>query len=253
MDKIIIGALILSMGAAMAEQECKVTSDYRMSIEEDGLSMVNETGTYRINEKNQFFVDDKLIELSRQEQAWVKDYKENYNHFVQRVSTIALESADFGISIATEAMAAVVSSTDKDLQVFKARLETLKAELKDSIKKQQVWSEAHLEAVINSQFADKVEQLAEEMAEKIPQKLFSFSFWKNLATLEEKMEKFEQDVEKRSEVFEEYIEKKAEALKQVIADLDKLENQLAKSNPALSDFDIFKGCESGKMTSISFN
>ena len=251
MIKMLVGVVLMGSGLVLAQEDCKVSSHFKMDLNDQELVMSKEPLSYRIDGNNQFFVNDEQVKLSAEEQEWVKSYKDRYQQFVQRVSVIAFEATDFGIGVASEALTKVMAANDEEIQALTERMQGIKAELKTSLEGQQVWSEERIEAIFNSEFSEKIETVAEEMAEKIPQKLFSFSFWKNLATLEEKMEQFEIDIEKRAAEFEKSIEVKAEKLKLSIAELNNLEAKLAQSNIKLKDFDIFNDCEANNQKGIS--
>lgn len=207
---------------------CDASSDYGVRIAPAAVVFTRDDGTPRSVEmsKGRLRVDGVDVALSREDTLRIADYEATVRELIPQVKEIALDAVDIAFT-AVQHVARTFSDVEDmkrtSSQLADARVETTRKV--EAAFEQGVWSDREFEELVETTVGEIIPIIIGDVVGSALAIAFTGDekAAKELETRVERMEKaLESEVEKRAEA----LEDRAEALCPVVAELDRIEQQL---------------------------
>ncbi|WP_299947219.1 DUF2884 family protein [uncultured Microbulbifer sp.] len=225
---------------------CTVSLHYPVRVGPDFLEVQNTDSDYQLVHfatPNQLLVDGKSVPLNQQQQQLLQDYRRQLHRAGRETLLITLEAMDIamdGLSMAIAALAGPDHPDNLELQQFsKELLQRTEARLNREGEIYQLgYSEIgdFIDKTISEEFEPRIEQLARESATTIAWHAIKAVFTGGRSLEKQITEKTEQMLEQRSN----QIEQHAERLCASLSSIDRLEQEVHQSIPALTSYDLVR-------------
>jgi hypothetical protein len=256
---------ILSSTSLYAHDDCDIELDAGLTLNETTLEFFNDTQAvnsnkkvlYKIYNDHTLIVRGQEVDLNNQQQALVTQYSTSIRAMVPRVKTIAIEGVDLaleGVNLAFNELLGKGNNVGAELT---QELSTLRDEVTTRFTAEHgITIDENGEEILGEEFEQRIESAVEKAVMNSMGSLLIAMGQKMLLsddetgedgnTFESQMESFGERMANEMETRAEKIGQKADALCSAVVDIDRLEEQLKASIPAMKNINVISATFNGK-------
>jgi hypothetical protein len=246
---------ILPSTSLYAHDNCDIELDAGLTLNETTLEFFNDSGItdndkkvlYKIYNDQTLIVGGQEVELNDQQQVLVTQYATSIRAMVPKVRKIAIEGVDLaleGVNLAFNELLGEGNNVGAELT---QELSSLRDEVATRFTVEQgITIDENGEEILGKEFEQRIESVVEKAVMNsmgslliaMGQKMLLSDDNSDGNTFETKMESFGERMENEMEARAEKIEYKADALCLAAVDIDRLEEELKFSIPALKNINV---------------
>lgn len=252
MKRTLIAAGLVFCSGTLLANECSVSIDGQMTLENEILTITTEENDVISIESNyQLFVNGSELDLSPMEKQWVQDYYNGINDAVPQAASIAVEGVALASSAISEVFGGLLGQDSQAIERVTEKLSDIGDKVHTSFYAEDGSirvNSAHFNDgdMFGEQWSNEFETAVEEViSNSVGQLLVAigtqmmFGGDNNSEDFDQRMANFSEDFEKRIEAQAAVVEEKAEALCIQVASIDHAENKLQSNVEELTDLNIF--------------
>jgi hypothetical protein len=233
------GGLALSLAmacgtAAAKDMQCDVDSDYDLTVTDKSVIFTKQTGTPKaiVMRQGRMFIDDKWVELSKDDSQRVADYEKNVRETLPLAAQIGRDAAD----IAFTALGEVATSLSSHPDETRAALAKSRADIDKRLEHAVAANRFNGNELGNS-ITHAISEVLPLVIGDIVGGAISAAFSGDQARID-RMNNLDKEIERRIQPREKQLEVRAESLCRRMEALDDIDNALAYRLPDGSKLDL---------------
>jgi hypothetical protein len=246
---ILIG-VALDSSAAYADLDCQVALNYGLVVNKHQIRVLDESQTlYQINDAKQLMVQGEWIALNSQQSADLQELSSGIHQVVPKMILLANEGVDLAIETVEHVYSGLVGKDHKSQEKLHSSLKRVKMRVKEK------FIHASDNFYMGSGSIENVDELVDKELEEQIEQAMATSLGGILSAIgglvasdqstEDKMDEIARQLETMGEQIEQNVAPKAHSMKQKaewfcnkFKELDKVEERLRDSIPALKPYDV---------------
>lgn len=246
---------MLTSTSLYAHDDCDIELDAGFTLNETTLAFFNDRKAadshnrvlYKIYNDHTLSVGGQEIELNDQQQALVTQYSTSIREMVPQVRTIAIEGVDLALEGVNLAFNELLGEGNNIGSELTQELSSLRDEVATRFTVEHgITIDENGEEILGKEFEQRIESVVEKavmnsmgsLLVAMGQKMLLSEGGEDGDSFESKMESFGERMANEMESRAEKIEIKADALCLAAIDIDRIEEQLKSSIPALKKIDV---------------